>query len=173
MTNERERWKPCPGFEGVYAVSSLGRVKRILTRAPTKAGRIIKPHIVKRSGYAQIPLHNHGQHIRKLASLVCAAFHGPRPVAHEVNHRNGIRHDNRASNLEWTTKSENCLHRSRVLGNARGAKHGRAKLTEEDVLEIRRRLAIGELCTSIAKIYAVSSTAIRLIRDRKNWAHVP
>lgn len=119
-----ENWKPIDGFEGSYEVSDLGRV-RSLDREVTMLSRWGKP-VTKRLRGRLLSLHKNpkgypfvflgGGNIRPVHRLVAHAFvPGEGPV---VNHLNGIRDDNRAVNLEWTTVSGNNLHAFRELRRA-------------------------------------------------------
>ena len=73
--------------------------------------------------------------------FVWIVFKGEIPDGYEINHINGIKNDNRLCNLELVTKSENELHKRRVLhkkgGTTRGEHSSMSKLTWEDVLDIR------------------------------------
>jgi len=110
---EQEVWLPVPGWELAYEVSSYGRI-RSLDRAESigmavrsRRGCILKTRCGN-SGYQQVHLHKMGK--RKAASihrLVCEAFHGPCPAGMEARHLNDVKHDNRAENLAWGTKSQN------------------------------------------------------------------
>ena len=127
--------------------------------------------------------------------LVCATFHGEKPTPnHEVRHLNGIRTDNRPSNLRWGTRAENARDRilhgtcsaaaNGVVGSykgqqkiavmrsegafpqAKGVRQGSAVLTEIDVIAI--------FCSAtservIAKEYGVSPSTVGAIRRRLNW----
>jgi len=85
-------------------------------------------------------------------------------------HNNGDPGDNRLENLRWDTYSANALDKRKHGTVVRGSKAVHAKLHPEDVHDIRRRLAEGESLSSIGRLYDVSHVAVRLIRDRVNWA---
>ena len=109
---------------------------------------------------------------------VCAAFHGPRPSPqHVACHNNGIRSDNRAINLRWATQKEN-IHDKYDHGTMGfGEKNPFAKLTADDVREIRRLCAGGRYGGGanqrlIAAQYGVSQGCISAIVTRKVWAHL-
>jgi hypothetical protein len=109
---------------------------------------------------------------------VWRAHRGEIPKGLEINHINGKRTDNRLENLELITRSENILHKFRVLGNrskgrgAQGSKSGMAKFTEQDIPKIRERSAKGEGYAAIAIDYGTTPESIGNIVRRKTWRHV-
>jgi len=187
-----EEWRDIVGYEGIYQVSNLGRVRQIAKRKGTWPGRILKP-AKHRQGYLVVHLCNDHRDMKGylVHRLVCQSFNGMPPTSkHQVNHRNGKKDDNRASNLEWVTSSQNNFHSCRVLGNirspvsyfyssSRGEANGQAKLTSQDVLSIRalyaQRRANGKRCYTQARLgalFGVSTQTINLIVNRKRWEHI-
>jgi hypothetical protein len=100
-----EYWADVDGEWG-YEVSNLGRVRSF-------AGGELKPWTLK-TGYLQVKLHKRKAYSvhRLVAKAFCPGFR----EGLFVNHKNGIRTDNRAENLEWVTHQQNLLHSYRVLG---------------------------------------------------------
>lgn len=117
-----ENWKDIVGFEGLYMVSDLGRVKSLekYVRNGENSYRIIPEKILtnkkKKHGYMFIGLYKDKKpkyyHIHR---LVADAFLDNPLNKEQVNHKNGVRDDNKLSNLEWTTCSENHQHASKIL----------------------------------------------------------
>lgn len=108
-----EKWKPIKDFEGLYEVSSLGRIKSLERTIKDKGKdrvRVFKERILtnicSNTGYHMVSLHanNHRQCRRSVHRLVMKAFS---PIENcdkmIVDHINGIRDDNRLENLRWTT----------------------------------------------------------------------
>jgi hypothetical protein len=84
---------------------------------------------------------------------------------HEVRHLNGVKTDNSATNLIWGTKEEN--EADKLL-------HGtsNAKVTEDQVREIRDRHANGEGRVSLAQAYGITASSVGRIVTRKSWSHI-
>jgi len=174
-----EIWKGIEGYEGVYEISNLGRVKRIGGGIGAVVGRVLRQHL--RGGYPFVVLSKNNNQTNCLTHrLVCAAFHGSPPTpSHEVNHRNGDRTDNRACNLEWVTRSENHKHAYDVLGReppasvGKGEQHNTAKLTARQVKWIRKVYSNGKYSQSeLARKFDMDTTSIWAIVHRKTWSHI-
>lgn len=117
-----ERWLPVPGFQ-VYEVSSAGRVRRsstgrVLSASPlnrkTRGRRIKRLHLrvgLSVDGVVQT---------KTVHSLVAAAFLGPRPAGHEIDHVNDDGTDNRVENLRYVTPAVNIAKRDERMRVMRG-----------------------------------------------------
>lgn len=169
-----EIWKPVQGYEGYYSVSSLGRVRREYTVTSARAGHVLAPSD-RGNGYLFVQLCKGGTRLNEsVHRLVAAAFLGPCPPGHEVNHRSGIKTDNSPANLEYVTSSANQLHAFRSgLQSCEGERNGQAKLTEAMVREIRSSYtgARGQKI-ALARRYGVSDAAVRDILARRTWPDV-
>lgn len=170
-----EVWKPVVGYEGKYEVSNLGRVrslKRINADGRTVNARIRKQF--KGARYRTLLLYRgDGTRQTKLVHrLVARAFLGPCPESHQVNHKNGKKHDNRAENLEYVTQSQNTQHAYDELGaiGPRGETQGQSKLTTTDVIEIKRLLAFTDLTQrEIGVRFGITRGAVGRIFRGPNW----
>lgn len=165
-----ESWASVAGYEGVYEVSTEGRVRRLTN---WKGGPLAVPHILRHSlpdkGYAQVNLSLDGRaQTKKVHLLVAAAFLGPCPDGMEVHHRNDTPSDPRLGNLVYVTPLQNQQYRL-AAGRGVGERSGSAKLTAATVREI---LASDESGPVLAQRYGVSRTTINDIRRRERWRSV-
>ncbi len=161
-----ETWKTIPGFER-YQVSTRGNIRsvakkwrcgqkdRILSR---DAQGYLHLQLVGDSGYRNCLVHR----------LVMLAHVGPPESGVEVNHKNGVKHDNRLTNLEYVSPSQNVIHSGQRIGES----NGNSKLGRYEVLEIRVLAGMGCSQTVLAKKYGVSQPQISAIVTRRSWQHV-
>ena len=143
---EEETWKDIKGYEGLYQVSNMGRVKSLERTVTSKNGskqyrkeRILKPR-PNGKGYLRVNLFKSSSETKDfyIHRLVCEAFHENPENKPCVNHIDENKTNNTASNLEWCTYKENSNHGTR---NARMAK-GVAKALSKPVGQYTRE---GEL----------------------------
>lgn len=100
--NIHEIWKPIAGYEELYEVSNMGRVKSLKSKV------ILKPSLTKK-GYLRVELYKDGKSKKFLVHcLVYRTFNGEIPAGLQVNHINEVKSDNRLTNLNIMTNQENC-----------------------------------------------------------------
>lgn len=162
-----EIWKDIDGYEGIYQVSNLGRVKSFHRKTPT----ILKP-MVNHKGYLRVELHNKTTcELRLIHRLVMEVFN-PNDVNLQVNHIDGDKSNNRLDNLEWCTGSDNVRHAfARGLRVSKyGEEHWNCKLTDDEVREIKHRYVKGSRTFgsyALAKQYDVDATTVQKIVNGK------
>jgi len=167
--------KPIRGYEGLYSVTSHGRVfshDRIDTAGHRHKGRIITPKNNGKGGYHFVALFNNC-HCKQclIHRLVAETFISNPDGKKEVNHKNFNRKENRSDNLEWSTRLEN--HRHAVLGgrsyrNRKGRYYG-VHLTSDtsyrkrwraQVYEKGKTKSIGHFATEMEAVYAYNKYVI-------------
>lgn len=166
----QEIWKDVVGYEGIYQVSTLGRVKS-LPRIDCN-GRPIRERLrrISFSNYAKVALCKDGKsETRRVHRIVLEAFVGPRPEGMECRHLNGDKFDNRLENLTWGTPEQNTedtvKHGARVVGEA----VYNAKVKETDVRAIRASKAP---LKALVADYGLSMAQVSRIRNGHRWRHV-
>lgn len=163
-----ETWRPVVGFEGLYEVSSEGRVRSHPVGRRTV--RVMKQSLKGDAGHRYPGLrlsHEDGRITTHLtATLVAAAFLGPKPVGTQINHIDGERTNNRVENLEYVAPGANEEHAIRLGLKAWGERHGMHKLTAEAVLALRS----GELRVEDAMTqYDVRDATAYNAKTGKTW----
>lgn len=178
---KQEIWKSVVGYEALYEVSSRGRVRALFAGngGDYKPRRILKP-IKTKSGYLNIILHRPRSGERecrrfrkRLHQIVLEAFRGSRPKGMVSRHLDGVRVHNSLDNLKWGTPKQNTDDMRRHGTIANGERNGFSKLTEKQVVSIRKMRDSGCSCKWIADAFNVHWSTVWLIGQRKTWKHVP
>ena len=175
-----EEWRPTGGWPG-YEVSDLGRVRRAVRGPGARVGYVLKPYPTH-NGYLRVKLRRAGKSRNgRVHVLVCEAFHGPRPPDMEVRHLDGTKTNNTVGNLCWGTKVENALD-ARAHGTiSLGAQRWNAKLSEQDVLNIRARYAESQtgrgrvpagFWDPYVAVFDVSRSTLHQAATRRGWKHI-
>ncbi len=149
-----EEWKPIKDFEH-YLVSNMGSIKRLPINSPGTNTR--KEHLFKKfdtscKGYKRVTMGRFGKTKRAFVHRIVAEYFIPNPHNHPIiNHKNGVRTDNRVNNLEWCNYSHNSKHGYDFNGRINPLR----KLTTKQVSEIRENVFYsGYFISKNAKEYA-------------------
>ena len=175
----QEEWKDIKGYESVYQISNLGRVKRIAGKCLSKANsyRTVTESILTtfpnktRHNYIYVNLNNNGLKQFRVSRLVAIHFIDNPNNLPEVNHIDGNKNNNCVTNLEWCTQLENIRHSFKIGTHKirKGNDAPNSKLTEEQVRLIREELQNGSTGRHLAWKYNVSEGMISLIKHNKYW----
>ena len=175
----KEVWRPIRGYEGYYEVSNKGRVRGLDRTVPYRIQGLYRRHkgrILSAAsdgyGYLFVILYKNGvRKTGKIAILVAEAFVPGRKDGLQVNHRNGVKVDNRPENLEWVTPRENTIHAIGVLGKKRDKEnHWKHKVTTVQVEEMRKLYKTGKYSqVELAKRYGIHRGQLSKICNYKSW----
>ncbi len=178
----KEKWIDINGYEGYYQVDNFGNFKSLDREViENNTGRIKRLHgrTVKQwknhRGYRLVTLSKNGINKGISSHVLVAKAFIPNPNSlPEVNHKNGIKDDNRVENLEWCTRLQNQRHSIDTLGkHFYGEKHSLSKLTEIDVINIINLHKTGNYTyAEIARQFNMEGTQINRIVKRKSWKHL-
>lgn len=170
-----EIYKDILGFEGLYQISNLGKVKSCLkqvfrrNRYCTQYEKVMKNSLTKK-GYHRIELCKDGKSRFYLVhKLVARMFLGECSENMQIRHLDGNKINNNLENLKYGTAKENSddkiIHGTKI----RGSKVGTSKLKDEDIINIRELNKKGISQGELAKIYKVTQPAISYIISKRNW----
>lgn len=139
MLSDEETWKDIKGYEGLYEVSNLGRIRSLDRYKNTKGrygiikakikGRLLKP-CLNHDGYEEIVLSKDGKSkMYRLHRIVAETFINNFDNKNQVNHKNGNKLDNKVKNLEWCNCKDNIHHalKNNLMKPAKGKEHYMAK----------------------------------------------
>lgn len=159
-----EAWRPIPGYEGLYEVSDIGRVRSLGSRA-----RVLK--LISLNGYLKVNLSKEGKRRQEYVHrLLAEAFiRSPIPKHLEVCHGDGNRENNILHNIRLDTRRSNAQDRKAHGTELFGERHHNSKLSEDQVIQIRSSQESARL---LAEKFGVSSVQIRNVKKGTSWAHV-
>lgn len=183
-----EIWKDILHYENWYQISNMGRVQSVMRKhrfGYSRKIRILRP-FSNNKGYLRVDLRKNGQRdCRQIHRLVLETFISICPDGMQCRHLNGDPQDNRLDNLKWGTASTNQRDRiihgtsNRGLSYNRGENQGSHKLTEKQILEIRKFYTIQSIDgkrqysqRKLALMFKVQQTTIKNIVNRKTWKHI-
>lgn len=174
-------WKLCPRFPN-FEVSEWGDIRRAIDVDGGSAGDRLNGFI-DADGYRRYALQNGagGREAITDYRLVAEAFIGPAPSdRHEVAHNNGSRVCAHFSELRWATRQEN--HDDTIVHGTTpgvGERNPKAKLTEADVIRLRREYRaiknreISKSISDLAAEFGLHLSSVSSIARGKSWTHVP
>jgi len=171
-----EIWKDIPGYEGLYQASDFGNIKSLSRKIKCKNGKLVLFHgknitpYINNTGYYKVRLHK--KNISKtdyVHRIIMKTFKENKNF--HVNHMDNNPLNNNINNLEWCTQKENVNHAMKLNLFPKAEKNGMAKLTNEDVIIIKKLK--GKLKqTTIALLYGVDKTCINQIMKGKTWKSI-
>jgi len=176
-----EEFRDVPGYEGIYQVSDLCRMKTLSRKVKLPSRncyRQLKTKIMSlsvNSGYLQASLHKDGiSEIIRVHVLVGIVFI-PNPYKLPfLNHKNGIKIDSRKNNLEWCTHLENMQHAFRTGLVPNGERNHKAKLTDEQVKVMKRLFRINPKTnqSAVARKLNISRSVVNAIYKNRKWKYI-
>jgi len=160
--------KNIEGYGSKYCVDEKGNIFRWVIKK--RLYKQLNP-MKMNNDYLAVDLGLNGVIKRHLVHRLVAFAYLPNPeIKPQVNHINGIKTDNNFNNLEWVTPSENQKHSiSAGLRSAKGEKNSQSKLTEKQVLDIRKDNRVN---LKIAEYYNISTATISDIKSNRTWKHI-
>jgi hypothetical protein len=176
LPGDPENFRGVAGFPG-YMASRSGDIWTCLAgrwgmgRGFALAWKKLTPHYT--NGRPRVYLYREGSRTRRqVAHLILEAFIGPMPSGMECLHADDNPRNSSLANLRWGTKLEN--EREKTIKGRRptGENSGTAKLTEDQVREIKQKLAGGAKTTHLAREYGVSQGSIWFIKSGHRWKDV-
>jgi len=168
----KEQWKDVVGYEGLYQVSDMGRVKSLVRK--NRRTEIILKCSADEDGYLRVGLKppRHSQQFFYVHRLVLEAFVGPQPPTMRCRHLDGNPKHNLLKNLRWGTYIENEGDKRKHGTVSIGSHRPLAKLTDIDVIEIKTLATKGISQRKIAAKFNVCQHTICQVINKQTWRHV-
>ena len=165
-----ENWVDILGYEGIYKISDLGNIKRIKTKKGCCIESPVKPW-VNSNGYCAVGLSVNSK-VKTLIvhRLVYKSFIGD-PKGLDVCHNNGVRTDNRLSNLRADTRKGNMSDVYKHDTHIRGERCGTNKYSQEFITEFKKNIVNFKSIRQAAMFYKIPiGTAYGITQGRTwNW----
>jgi len=177
----KEEWKDIKGFENIYQVSNLGRVRSLDRVVVTKNGHGMKfkGKMLKfredRYGYHYLSMYNKKTFTKKPHRLVAETFI-PNPKNYkQVNHIDRVKTNNKIDNLEWCDASHNIQHSMEIglrVYDKVGEDMYTSTYTEDQVREVINMLNQDKSHSEISQKVGMTKGNIYNIKKRKSWKHL-
>lgn len=174
MKRNEEIWKPINGYSEYYIISNFGRIRsfhfknvllgKILKPAPNTKGYLAINLVNKKSKIILTPIH----------LLVLSHFVGPKPsLKHQGHHKDTNKRNNWYTNLEWLLDSDHSKLISGELKSNPGEKNGRARMTQDQVLKMRKLYSTGKYSLHLlANKFKLSKGGVYGIVTRRTWSKI-
>jgi hypothetical protein len=159
-----ENWKNIDDYEGIYEVSSNGKISRIVKSGGHLNNRRILKNRIKGNGYYSVCLSTNNTVKQKHVHRLVAEAFIPNPENKpQVNHLDCDKSNNSVSNLEWVTPIENCAHaRKNIIFNTdmhiKGIRHHKARPISQSING--KIVMVWETISKAAKYYDISLATI-------------
>lgn len=170
-----EIWKDVKDYEGLYQVSNLGRVKSLDhydSLGRLRIGKILKPQFDGKGHYLHVGLYKDGCYKPKdIHRLVAETFISNPDDLPQVNHKDEDKQNNVVTNLEWCTHLYNNTYGSKANAS-KGEKNGLARLTKDDVYNIRNEYVLGSKTNGLKALsekYGISQSHLSHILNGSRW----
>lgn len=176
-----EQWKDIPCYEGLYQASNFGRIKSLARISERSRGGIKyvqnRPEKILKAAkssnkYLNVQLSNKSFMVHRLIAL---CFCKQKKYSEFVNHIDGNKLNNYASNLEWCNRQENIDHGyvNGLMRKSQGSNHHKAILTEKDIPIIRGLFKyIGVRQVDLAAMFDVNRVNIKHVTSYKLWKNI-
>jgi hypothetical protein len=169
-----EEWRSVPEFIG-YEVSSFGRVRSTNRLSGKRRGLIKGKELVQtpnRGGYPEVRLFKDSKSTAKVVHrLVANAFIPNDYSKSQVNHKDGNKLNNKASNLEWMNNSENQKHAYKLglQPSKAGESNNKATITDKDVTKLKLLYNSGKTTKEVSELIGVNLSIVRHIIYGRTW----
>ena len=163
-----KKFKDIKGYKGIYCINKDGLIYT------HNYNRFLKPFPDKNT-YLRVLLSKNSSIKNKIVHRLVAETFIPNPKnLPQVNHKDGNKQNNNVNNLEWCTNLQNIRHASEngLLRGRKGITHHNAKLTEDNVLSIRKEKLEGKSVYEIADKYGIHCQHVWRICSKGRWGHI-
>lgn len=183
MKKGDRKWRDIPGFEGWYQASKAGKIrsKKRTVYYCDSARKQVYPSVVlipgvTESGYSIVTLCLYAKrYTRRVCRLIGLTFIPNPENKPQINHKDGDKRNDAANNLEWSSGSENQLHRYRVLkkGAPTGESRVGSKMSNKGVMKLRKMYSTGKFTQrELGLKFGVSQTTVHEVVYKKRWNHI-
>lgn len=177
-----EKWSVIPMTNGFYEASDIGNIRRVLGKVRNNkqggtrfvGGKNLSQK-TKKNGYKEVNLYI-GENKSKMTYVhraVYSAFNGCIDIDFQINHIDGDKSNNRLSNLECVSASENMRHafhsKLTTIPIMHGELHPMSKLSASQVADIRKEHSVKKNVTELSKRFNVSKSTIVRIVSNISW----